>query len=99
MSAKSKKPAGCDKQDGARGEKASVNLTVQASLVREAAERGVDLANLLEQAIRRELGTDSKNELASVEGEIWRRENAAAIASWNEELERNGLWSDGLRSF
>ena len=80
-------------QDGTRPEKEIVNLAVDAALVERAKERGVDLAELLERALTHRL-----SESRPTAGE-WRRDNAAAIAAWNEELERNGLWCDELRTF
>ncbi len=31
--------------------------------------------------------------------EAWRTENAAAIEEYNARIEKNGVFSDGLRSF
>ena len=80
-------------QDGPRPDKAIVNLAVDTELVERAKAAGVDLAWLLERALTHRL-----SESSPTAGE-WRRDNAAAIAAWNEELERNGLWCDDLRTF
>jgi post-segregation antitoxin (ccd killing protein) len=37
--------------------------------------------------------------VATEKARRWAEENAEAIKFNNEELERNGLWSDGLRLF
>lgn len=83
-------------QDGTSPDKAVVHVAVDAELAETAARRGLDVGKAVERGLRREI------ELAEVErldAETWRAENAAAIAAWNAEAERDGIWSDGLRSF
>lgn len=86
-------------QDGTRNGKSEVRLSIDSSLVERAMQRSVDLEELLERALTREFDLGRSLDASSAAGEEWRRENAHAIADWNDELERNGLWSDGLRAF
>jgi antitoxin CcdA len=71
--------------------KKAVNLSFDAELLYEARAENVKLSAVAERAVRAEI--------ASIRAERWRRENAEAIREANEELARNGLWSDGLRLF
>lgn len=71
--------------------KRAVNLSVRADLVEEAKALGTNISAVLEAALE----VENRRRRA----ERWREENAAAIDEANAELERNGLWSDGLRLF
>ncbi len=71
--------------------KKAVNLSIDAALLAKAKAEGVNLSAELEQSVRAKV--------SSIEAERWKRENAGAIAAWNKELEKNGLWSDDLRLF
>ncbi len=73
------------------GTRKAVNLTMDEALLVRAREEGLNLSAELEQTVRAKV--------AQIEAERWKRENAAAIREANEELARNGLWSDGLRLF
>jgi len=86
-------------QDSTSLTKLPIELMIDASLLDEAKARQLDLATVLERAIRREqLGSSAAADTSSG-GDAWRRENAEAIKTWNEDLWQSGLWSDGLRSF
>jgi antitoxin CcdA len=69
----------------------AVNLTMDAELLAKAKAEGLNLSAELDQRVRTRIST--------IEEERWKRDNADAIAAWNQELEENGLWSDGLRTF
>ncbi|MGL4242051.1 MAG: type II toxin-antitoxin system CcdA family antitoxin [Beijerinckiaceae bacterium] len=71
--------------------KKAVNLNFDADLLAEARAENVKLSAVAERAVR--------EELANIRAERWKRENAEAIRHNNEDLERNGLWSDGYRLF
>jgi antitoxin CcdA len=71
--------------------KKAVNLSFDADLLDEARAENVKLSAVAERAVRAEI--------ASIRAERWKRENAEAIQEANEELAKNGLWSDGLRLF
>jgi antitoxin CcdA len=68
-----------------------VNLSLDAELVERARALGVNLSQSLEASLR--------DIIREAEAKAWRRNNKDSIAAANEELERNGLWSDGLRTF
>jgi antitoxin CcdA len=86
-------------QDTASPSKTSVQVSVDTTLLELAAARKLDLTDLLERALLRELPAMATAPLRSAAAEQWRRENADAIRAWNEDVERNGLWSDDLRTF
>ena len=69
----------------------AVNVSIRADLVDEAKALGTNMSAVLERAL--------EDEHRRHRAERWREENAAAIDEANAELERNGLWSDGLRLF
>jgi antitoxin CcdA len=63
----------------------SLNLTVDASLIEDAREYGINISALLDRALREEIG------------KRWKEENKAAFEALGKDIEKNGLWSDGLR--
>jgi antitoxin CcdA len=69
----------------------ALNLAVDPKLVAEARSYGINLSELLHQAMLQRLRAERE--------ERWRAENAEAIAHNNAEMEKVGLWSDDLRSF
>lgn len=69
----------------------SVNLSFDADLVAEAKALKLNLSRLLEPALR--------DRVRDEKARRWRENNAEAIHISNEELEKNGLWSDGYRLF
>jgi post-segregation antitoxin (ccd killing protein) len=77
----------------------TVSLPVNSDLLAEAKGEGLDLKELFERALLRQLGTPTAARMKSERAEAWRKENAAAIQAWNEEVRRDGLWSDDLRQF
>lgn len=69
----------------------STNLTARTELVRAAKELGLNLSEVFETAV-----------IEAIErkrAEVWLGENAEAIASYNEKVERQGVFSDGWRKF
>ncbi len=87
-------------QDTTPTPKSTVNLEVETDLLDQAAASNLDLSALLETALRQALSDDQSTAGSPCETpEQWRQANADAIRSWNEDVERNGLWSDGLRTF
>ncbi len=77
--------------DQAKRKKKAVNLSVDAGLLEEAKAGGANLSALLEDALRATLKEQRWQK--------WREENRAAIEASNEELERNGLWSEKYRTW
>ncbi|OHC65220.1 MAG: acetoacetyl-CoA synthase [Rhodocyclales bacterium RIFCSPLOWO2_02_FULL_63_24] len=71
--------------------KKAANLTVRADLLEEARARKINLSQTLEIALAAELKRQREAE--------WLEQNKAAIDAYNRHIERDGLWSDGLRLF
>ncbi len=71
--------------------KKATNLSINADLLSKAREMDINLSATLERALLEAL----KKRL----GEQWLLENKAAIAAYNDHMEKHGVFSDGLRSF
>ncbi|MBN9019552.1 MAG: type II toxin-antitoxin system CcdA family antitoxin [Rhizobiales bacterium] len=82
--------ARAERRKSAPGKRA-VNVSVRADLVDEAKALGTNMSAVLERAL--------EAEHRQRRAERWREANREAIDEANAELERNGLWSDGLRLF
>jgi antitoxin CcdA len=78
------------------GERISIELDSES--VAAAKEAGIDLSQLLLEALRRRLP-----KLHAAEREAaahkWYEENKEAVDSHNQFIEAHGLFSDGLRKF
>jgi len=78
------------------GERVTVELDSEA--LAAAREAGIDLSELLVQALRRclpNLHAESREEAART----WYEENKEAVDAYNKMIEANGLFSDGVRKF
>ena len=73
------------------GFRKAVNLSLDAHLIAEAKALNVNLSRTLEEALRIRVREEKARR--------WQEENAEAIRLSNEELEKNGLWSDEYRLF
>ena len=71
--------------------KKPTNLTINKDLLSKARELNINLSATLEQALT-EL-------LIKRQRELWLKENKQAIAKYNDFVEENGVFSDGLKSF
>lgn len=71
--------------------KKPVNLTLNSELLKLGKDLGLNLSGLAEEALAQAV----KARLA----EAWLRENLGAIQAYNERIETQGVFSDGLRSF
>lgn len=71
--------------------KKSTNLSISSDLLRRAREYNINLSKTLEERLT--------EILRQKEREVWRIENADAIKDYNARIEKNGVFSDGLRSF
>ena len=71
--------------------KKPTNLSINSDLLKKARELDINLSSGLEEAlellIKRRLN------------EQWLSENREAIATYNEYVEANGVFSDGVRGF
>ena len=71
--------------------KKAVNLSVDAELLARARAAHVNLSATFEDAL--------KARMLEAERRRWVEENREAIEAFNRRIERNGVWSDGLRRF
>lgn len=71
--------------------KRATNLSVNSDLLRQAKELDVNLSATLEEALEGIVRERQRQQ--------WLAENREAIASYNEHVEKHGVFSDGLRSF
>ncbi len=71
--------------------KKPTNLSINSDLLQRAKVMNINLSATLEQAL-----TDL---LLQKEKEQWLQENKQAINQYNDFVETNGVFSDGLRSF
>lgn len=69
----------------------AANLSVRSDLLAQARALDINLSREFElhlaEVVRRR------------QAERWRSANRTAIDAYNRQLERDGLWSDGLRTF
>lgn len=71
--------------------KRAANVSINQGLLEEAKALDINLSATLEQALQREVQARKR--------ERWLAENRDAIAEYNARIERDGVFSDGLRSF
>lgn len=71
--------------------KQAANLSINSDLLNRAREAGVSLSATLEEALVEKVAAARRVE--------WARENAEAIADYNELVGTHGAFSDGIRSF
>jgi antitoxin CcdA len=71
--------------------KKPTNLSLRIDLLEEARALGINLSQTLEKAL--------EAEVKKAKEKAWLEENRAAIEAYNRHIERDGLWSDGLRQF
>jgi len=71
--------------------KQATNLSINRDLLNAAREAGVNLSAALEEALQ--------EKVAAARREKWKRENAEAIAEYNNFVAEHGVFSDGRRSF
>ena len=71
--------------------KRSANLSVNEDLLRQAKALNINLSQAFEHKLE-ELVREAK-------ARQWLEENRDAISAYNQWVEKDGLWSDGLRLF
>lgn len=69
----------------------ATNVSINSDLLRIARELGVNLSRELERRLIEIVAEAARAR--------WLAENQDAIEAYNEHVERNGVFSDGLRSF
>jgi len=73
------------------GGKRPANVSIDAALLARAKRLNINLSRTLEERL--------DQLVRAAEATRWLEENRAAIAAYNARVEREGVWSDGLRSF
>lgn len=71
--------------------KKASNLSINSDLLRQAKAFDINLSATLEAAL--------KVKLKELQTQQWLEENQASISAYNESVENEGVFSDGLRSF
>jgi len=71
--------------------KKATNLTINSDLLSKAREMNINLSATLENELARKLKVKQKK--------LWLQENAKAIQAYNDFVENEGDFSDGIRSF
>jgi antitoxin CcdA len=71
--------------------KQATNLSINRDLLNAAREAGINLSAALEEALQ--------EKVAAARREKWKRENAEAIAEYNDLVAEHGVFSEGQRSF
>jgi antitoxin CcdA len=71
--------------------KRPTNLSINADLLEKAKKLGVNLSQTLEDRLA--------DLVREAEARDWLKKNQRAIDAYNERVERDGVWSDGLRGF
>jgi antitoxin CcdA len=74
-----------------RPQKKAVNLSISRDLLDRARVGDINLSNILEDALEQKLRQQAR--------ELWLTENRAAIEAYNEQVEIQGIFADGLRTF
>lgn len=75
----------------AEGSKRPVNLSLNAALLKQGKELGINVSSVAEEALAYAVSA----KLA----EQWQAENRGAMEAYNQRVEAQGVFSDGLRSF
>lgn len=71
--------------------KKPTNVSINSDLLKRARELEINLSALLERALEAYMKQHA--------GDQWREENREAIAKYNELVDANGVFSDGIRRF
>jgi antitoxin CcdA len=74
-----------------RPQKKAVNLSINRDLLDRARTGDINLSIILEDALEQKLRQQTR--------ELWLTENRAAIEAYNEQVETQGVFADGLRTF
>ena len=75
----------------ASASKRPANVSVRAELLDKAKHLGINLSRTLEDRLA-EL-------VREAEARQWLAQNRRALDAYNKRIEREGIWSDGLRGF
>ena len=73
------------------GSKKAVNVSINAELLLKARQAGLNISQTLERAL--------EEATREIEQQRWLDENRDAIQAYNDHIQRDGVFSDGLRRF
>lgn len=79
------------KPPGGRGRKKAANLSVDRELLERARGLKLNLSQVFEAGLSEAVRQRVQEE--------WLQRNRAALEAYNEHVEKDGVFSDGLRSF
>ena len=71
--------------------KKPTNLSINSDLLRQARALKINLSKTLEERLSQLILEQKKRD--------WKKENREAIEAYNRRVEKNGVFSDGLRRF
>jgi len=71
--------------------KKATNLTINSDLLKKSKKYKINLSQNFEQYLEAVVRQKTQEE--------WERENKKAIDAYNNDVSKNGVFSDGLRSF
>ena len=71
--------------------KKATNLTINSDLLQKSKKYKINLSQNFEQYLEALVRKKTQEE--------WEKENKEAIDAYNDDIAKNGLFSDGLRSF
>jgi antitoxin CcdA len=77
--------------DDIRQPKKPVNISINSSLLAAARELNINLSATMEAALTEAVKHKQRD--------LWLAQNRAAIAAYNERVETEGVFSDGVRRF
>lgn len=72
-------------------QKRPTNLSINSDLLNKAKQLDINLSATLEQALAEKLRLQLQ--------QIWHEQNRESTAAYNDRVEMEGVFSDGLRSF
>ncbi|MEA3554626.1 MAG: type II toxin-antitoxin system CcdA family antitoxin [Campylobacterota bacterium] len=71
--------------------KKATNLTINSDLLQKAKKLKINISNCLEKSL--------EQQVIKKEREKWEEKNKQSLIQYNNRIQNNGLFSDGLRSF
>lgn len=80
-----------DRVPGARGRKKAANLSVDRDLLERARGLKLNLSQVFEASLNEAIRQRLREE--------WLQRNRAALEAYNEHVAKDGVFSEGLRSF
>jgi antitoxin CcdA len=73
------------------GSKKAVNVSIDQGLIQQAKALNINLSAVMEEALQQVVIAEWQQQ--------WLDNHQQSIAAYNQDVEENGVFSDGLRSF